>query len=105
MSDDIIERIKLAREHDRIHGNRPCSLWPFQRFAMSIEELFDTIEALRRERDDAVNSMRVALEVQHIREEHKADIIFLLDIAGTDYVERSDWLKVKTMMDKYGYKS
>jgi len=70
---DIVERLRLGISISRDRGLNLD-------FVPIATEAADTIEALRRERDDAVNSMRVALEVQHIREE-------------------------QTMMDKYGYKS
>jgi hypothetical protein len=34
----------------------------------------------------------------------KADILFLLGVAGIDHIDREDWAKVKVLMDKYEYK-
>jgi len=38
------ERIKLAREHAKIHGGLDQSIWPYQRFSMSVGELLAAAE-------------------------------------------------------------
>lgn len=38
------ERIRLAKEHMRNHGQQHDALWPHQRFALTIGELLEAAE-------------------------------------------------------------
>jgi len=42
------ERIAKAREHVKLYGERPPSLWAYQDFAINVGELFDAIEEQTR---------------------------------------------------------
>lgn len=42
------ERIAKAREHVKLYGDRPTSLWAYQDFAINVGELFNAIEEQTR---------------------------------------------------------
>lgn len=46
---DLIQRIAEAKEHALLYGGLTTAFWPYQRFAITVGELFDALETAQAE--------------------------------------------------------